>query len=229
MNSNIQAFHIWKNFASVANYRLQYKWCHPSTRAVGVPSLWYYSRLRLTTVCTSLLHFNKRWQTQHDEFILRPNDIFTYFPNNEIIKTSADKRHVARQLPTSGRDSVRWICSSGMTTILDVDYDQQSPDSGKRVRPTTWQSGTAIHCHQISCRPHQQFCLQRPHATCTLHQERYFKSVDMFGCSVTRRCLSWLDTCSLLSTGNTLTAHICNTVCELHAAQTVTLKVFCVF
>jgi hypothetical protein len=44
-----------------------------------------------------------------------------------------------------------------MAAILDVDYAQQSPDSGIRVRPTMWQSGTAIHCHHISYIPHQQF------------------------------------------------------------------------
>jgi len=80
--------------------------------------------------------------------------------------------------------------------ILDVDYAQQSPDSGKRLRPTTWQSGTAIHCHHISRIPHQQFRALWPQAACTLIQERYFKSADTLGCNVTRRWLSWLDTCS---------------------------------
>jgi len=88
---------------------------------------------------------------------LHPNDIFTDFPTNEITKMSADNRHVAQHLSTSGSDPVRWTWSSGMTAILDVDYAQQGPDSGIRLWPTTWQSGTAIHCHHISCIPHQQF------------------------------------------------------------------------
>lgn len=109
-----------------------------------------------------------------------------------------DNPHVARHLSTSGSDSVRWTCSSGMMAIPDVDYAQQSPTLAKGFDPPC-QSGTEIHCHQISRIPHQQFRVLWPHATCTLIQERYFKSVDTLGCNATRRGRSRLDTCSLLS------------------------------
>ena len=132
-------------------------------------------------------------------FFLHLDDIFTDFPNNAITKMTADNRHVSQHLPTSSSDSMRWTSSSGMMAILGVDCAQQSPDSGKMLRPTTWESGTSTHYHCISRRPHQQYRVLRSHTTCTLIQEWYFKSVDTLRRNVTRRWLSCFDTCSALS------------------------------
>jgi len=155
--------------------------------------------VEVPTVYMSLLHFGKWWRTQQNAVSLHPNDVFTNFPNNAITKMSADNRHISQHLSTSSSDSVRWTSSSVMTANLGVDCAQQNPDTGKILQPTTWVSGTPTHCHRISCRPHQQFWVLLPHTACTLIQERYFKSVDTLGCNVTRRWLSWFDTCSALS------------------------------
>ena len=150
-----------------------------------VPSLWYYSWLKLSTVCTLV---------STDEPNMMSLLIIQMMKSPKRPQTTGMSPNISPLLAVILWDEsahLGWWPSWMLIMLSCVLTD-------KRLQPTMWQFGRAIHCHHVSCRPHQQFQVLWPHATCILIQKHCLKFVDMLGCDVMRQWLSWLDTCSVV-------------------------------